>query len=171
MKQKIEDSVPQIADSVYIHERAVVIGKVNLAKDVSVWPNAVLRADIAPINIGEGSNIQDNACLHVDFDKPVILGKNITVGHNAVVHGAKVGDNCLIGMGAVVMESTIGDNCIIAAGALLPAGKNIQSGSLVMGVPAKIVRKLTEEEISHIKENAEVYKKLAAVFKQKCKEF
>ena len=72
----------------------------------------------------------------MDFDKPVILGKNITVGHNAVVHGAKVGDNCLIGMGAVVMESTIGDNCIIAAGALLPAGKNIESGSLVMGVPA-----------------------------------
>lgn len=171
MKQKINNCVPQIADKVYIHQRAVIIGKVILAEDVSLWPNAVLRADIAPISIGAGSNIQDNASLHVDFDKPVILGKNVSVGHNAVVHGAKIGDNCLIGMGAVVMESTVGDNCIIAAGALLPAGKTIESGSMVMGVPAKIVRKLTEKEISQIKENAEVYKKLASVFKQDCKEF
>ena len=171
MKQKIKNSVPYIPANVYIHERAVVIGKVNLAEDVSIWPNAVLRADIAEIIIGSGSNIQDNACLHVDFDKPVILGKNVTVGHNAVVHGAKVGDNCLIGMGAVVMESTIGNNCIIAAGAVLPAGKTIESGSMVMGVPAKIVRKLTDEEISQIRKNAEVYKELAAVFKQDCKEF
>ena len=169
MKQKIDKSAPQIAQGVYIHERAVVIGRVNLAQGVSLWPNAVLRADIADITVGEGSNIQDNACLHVDFDKPVVLGKNVTVGHNAVVHGAKVGDNCLIGMGAVVMESVIGDNCLIAAGSVLPAGKTIESGSLVMGVPAKAVRKLTQEEISGIKENAEVYKKLAAVFMQDCK--
>ena len=169
MKQKIDKSAPQTAPDVYIHERAVIIGKVTLAQGVSVWPNAVLRADIAAITVGEGSNIQDNACLHVDFDKPVVLGKNVTVGHNAVVHGAKVGDNCLIGMGAVVMESVIGKNCLIAAGSVLPAGKTIENGSLVMGVPSKAVRKLTEEEICKIKENAEVYKKLAAVFAQDCK--
>lgn len=170
MKQKISKTKPQIAPSAYIHERAVVIGAVTVGEDCSLWPNAVLRGDIAPIEIGAGSNVQDNACLHVNFEKPVILGKNVTVGHNAVVHGAKVGDNCLIGMGAVVMESVVGENCIIAAGSVLPAGKTIESGSMVMGVPAKAVRKLTSEEIAGIKENAEVYVKLAKVFAKECKE-
>lgn len=171
MKQKIEKSEPQISSSSYVHERAVLIGKVTLEDNTSVWPNAVLRADIAAIKIGRGSNVQDNACIHVDFDKPALIGENVTIGHNAVVHGAKVGDSTLIGMGAVVMESEIGPNCIIAAGSVLPAGKKIEAGSMVMGVPAKAVRKLSAEEIAKIKENAEVYAKLAGVYKKSCKEY
>lgn len=170
MKQKIDKSEPQTAPGVYVHERAVIIGKVVLKENSSIWPNAVLRADIAPIIIGEGSNVQDNACIHVDFDKPAVLGRNVTVGHNAVVHGTKIGDNCLIGMGATVMESVVGDNCLIAAGSVLPAGKVIESGSMVMGVPARAVRKLTPEEIAKIKENAEVYAKLAGVYQKDCRE-
>lgn len=170
MKQKIEKSEPQISSEAYVHERAVLIGKVVVGENASIWPNAVLRADIAPITIGRGSNVQDNACVHVDFDKPALIGANVTIGHNAVVHGAKIGDNCLIGMGAVVMESEIGENCVIAAGSVLPAGKKIEEGSMVMGVPAKAVRKLRAEEIAKIKENAEVYAKLAGVYRKNCKE-
>ncbi|MDR1684084.1 MAG: gamma carbonic anhydrase family protein [Elusimicrobiota bacterium] len=164
MKQKINNMQPVAAATAYVHERAVLIGGVELGENVSIWPNAVLRGDIAEIIVGANSNVQDNATIHVDFGRPAIIGKNVTIGHNAVVHGAVVGDNTLIGMGAIVMESEIGPNCIIGAGALIPAGKTIPAGSLVIGSPAKVARALSEDEIAHLSQHALAYVKLASAF-------
>ena len=117
-----------------------------------------------------GSSRQDNACVHVNYDCPAIIGKGVSVGHGAVVHGSKIGDNCLIGMNAVVLESEIGPNCLIGAGAVVTAGKNIPAGSLVMGVPAKVVRELSEDEINGILRNAHEYVRLAQKFKDESEE-
>lgn len=170
MKERINEQVPQVHPSCYIHKTAAVIGSVTLAENVSVWPGAVLRADIAPIYVGENSNIQDTACVHVNYDCPAVIGKGVSVGHGAIVHGSKIGDNCLIGMNAVVMESEIGPNCIIGAGAVVPAGKNIPAGSLVMGVPAKIMRQLDEDEINGVLKNAREYASAIRVYKDHCEE-
>ncbi len=170
MKQKILNRQPEIAVQAYVHPTAVLIGGVKAAEGVSIWPNAVLRADIAAIEIGHNSNVQDGVCIHVDYEKPALIGKNVTIGHNAVIHGAKIGDNTLIGMGAIVMEAQIGEGCIIGAGALIPAGKEIPRGSLVMGVPAKIVRQLSEEEIKNLEKHALEYVKLAEAFQKTCRD-
>jgi len=139
---------------------------VTIANGASVWPCAVLRGDIAEVIIGENSNVQDNACIHVNHNQPAVIGKGVTVGHGAVVHGATVGDNCLIGMNAVVLESEIGPNCIIGAGSVVTAGKKIPAGSLVIGVPAKIIRTLSEDEVNGIIKNAAEYLALAEIFKK-----
>ena len=167
MKERINELVPKTAPSVYIHPTAVLCGQVTLGENVSVWPCAVLRGDIAPISIGENSNIQDNACVHVNYNCPAQIGCGVTVGHGAVIHGSKIGDNCLIGMNAVVLESELGPNCLVAAGAVVTAGKNIPAGSLVMGVPAKVVRELTEDEMNEILQNAREYVKLGQLYKDK----
>ncbi len=166
MIEKLGPLTPQIDPSCFVHKTASVIGQVTLAKNVSVFPCAVLRGDIAAISVGEGSNIQDNACLHVNYDAPCQIGRGVSVGHGAVVHGSKIGDNVIIGMNAVVMETEIGPNCIIGAGAVVPAGKSIPAGSLVMGVPAKVVRQLEEEEVNGILQNAREYAKAIPVFKE-----
>lgn len=156
------DKKPVIADSTFIAPGAKVIGDVTIKDDASVWYNAVVRADLAPVKIGENTNIQENCALHVDIDVPVILGDNITIGHGAIVHGCRIEDNCLIGMGATILNNAvIGENTIIGAGALVTEGKNIPSGSLVLGVPGKVVRELNEEEIEEIEESAEHYARLA----------
>ena len=170
MKERIKNQVPQVASSAYVHKSAVIIGDVKIGENVSVWPCAVLRGDIAAITIGDNSNLQENACVHVNYGAPVVLGKGVSVGHGAVVHGSKIGDNCLIGMNAVVMESEIGPNCIIGAGAVIPAGKNIPAGSLVMGVPAKVVRRLEEDEVNDIMKNAHDYVDAIPLYKTECKE-
>ena len=146
MKEQINKLTPSVPASCYVHKTAVIIGDVHLEENVSVWPCAVIRGDIAAVYIGANSNIQENACIHVNYGVPAQIGKGVSVGHGAVVHGSKIGDNCLIGMNAVVMESEIGPNCIIGAGAVVPAGQNIPAGSLVMGVPARVVRRLEEDE-------------------------
>lgn len=168
MKERINEQVPKTAPSCYLHATSVVSGSVTLGENVSVWPCAVLRADIAEIVIGENSNVQDNACIHVNYNSPAIIGRGVSIGHGAVVHGCKVGDNCLIGMNAVVMESEIGPNCVIGAGAVVTAGKNIPAGSLVMGVPAKVIRQLTEDEINGILQNGREYVRLAQLYKDQC---
>ncbi len=167
MKERMDELVPKTAPSAYIHPTAVLSGSVQIAENASIWPCAVLRGDIAPITIGENTNIQDNACVHVNYNCPAVIGKGVTVGHGAIVHGSKIGDNCLIGMNAVVLESEIGPNCLIAAGAVVTAGKNIPAGSLVMGVPAKVVRELTEDEMNSILQNAREYVKLGQLYKNK----
>ena len=167
MKERIDELTPKIAPSAYIHPTAVVSGAVTLGENASIWPCAVLRGDIAEISVGENSNIQDNACVHVNYNCPATIGRGVTVGHGAVVHGSKIGDNCLIGMNAVVLESEIGPNCLIAAGAVVTAGKNIPAGSLVMGVPAKVIRELTEDEMNSILQNAREYVKLSKLYKDK----
>ena len=162
---------PKIGKNCFLAETAAIIGDVTIGDDCSIWYGTVLRGDVNTITIGNKVNIQDGAVIHTLYKRSVTkIGNNVSIGHNATIHGATIEDNCLIGMGAVVMESVVGENCIIAAGSVLPAGKTIESGSMVMGVPAKAVRKLTSEEIAGIKENAEVYVKLAKVFAKECKE-
>jgi len=149
---------PTIDPSAFVAAGARIVGNVDLGPGTSVWYNAVLRGDSEGITIGRNSNIQDNVSVHVDPDGPVVLGENVTVGHNAVVHSCTIGDESLIGMGAVVMGgAVIGKQCLIAGGALILEGTEIPDGSLVAGVPAKVRRPLTDDEKAGLLRNAEVY--------------
>lgn len=142
----------------YLSPSACLSGDVTLAADTSVWHNATLRADDGPIRVGRGSNIQDNAVLHMDPGGEVDLGEYVTVGHGAILHGCRVGDNTLVGMGAIVMNhARIGCNCVIAAGALVTQGMEIPDNSLVMGSPGRVKRRVTEEEVRASRRNAEHY--------------
>lgn len=147
-----------ISDKAYITKTAVIEGDVTIEKDVSIWYGAVLRGDLASIYVGEGSNVQENCTLHVDRNCPVKIGKGVTIGHGAIIHGCEVGDNSLIGMGAIVLNgAVIGKNCIIGAGALVTGGTVIPDNSLVIGSPGKVKREVTEAEIAANRENAEEY--------------
>ncbi len=141
---------------------AHVIGDVTLGNNVSIWYNAVVRGDIEPISIDDNSNIQDNCVVHVSKDYPVKVGKKVSVGHNAILHGCTIDDNVIVGMGATVLNGAhIQKNCLIGAGALVTENKTFPEGSLIIGMPAKAVRKLTEEEIDSLTENANEYVKLS----------
>ncbi|MCQ2507561.1 MAG: gamma carbonic anhydrase family protein [Dorea sp.] len=154
----------KIDASVFIADGAKVMGDVTIGKDASVWYNAVIRADRAPIVIGQRSNIQDGAILHEDTDNPLILGDEVVVGHGAILHGCEIGDHTLIGMGAIVLnKAKIGKNCMVGAGALVTGGKEFPDGSLIIGSPAKVKRELTQAEIDSINENIEEYIHLAKV--------
>ncbi|MCI8300285.1 MAG: gamma carbonic anhydrase family protein [Lachnospiraceae bacterium] len=156
---------PVIAENVFIAPGSVVRGNVTLMNDVSVWFQAVIRAETGSVVIGSGSNIQDGCVIHVDQGADVTIGNQVTVGHNAIVHGCSVGDNSLIGMGAIIMNhAVIGKNCIVAAGAVVTQNTKIPDNSLVMGSPAKIRRTVTAEEITHNQENAAHYIAQAAVY-------
>ena len=152
------DSSGTIAESANIVKESVVIGDVSIGAHSTVLFGAVLRGDDNPIIIGEGTNVQDNCTIHTSQVDPAILGNHVTVGHNAIIHGCKVGDNTLIGLGVIVMnKSVIGKNCLVAAGSLVLENQTIPDGSMVMGRPAKVTRKLTEEEIAHLEESAMHY--------------
>lgn len=167
MKYRLGDDRVEMAEGAWIAETAVVIGKVRLEKNASVWFNAVLRGDCELILIGENSNVQDGAIMHTDPGSPLILGKNVTVGHKAMLHGCTVGDDSLIGINAVVLNGAkIGRNCIIGANALIPEGKEIPDGSLVMGSPGKVVRQLSEQQAMAIKAGAAHYVHNAQRFKR-----
>lgn len=149
---------PIIDPSVFVAKGAVVLGDVTIEKDCSIWYNAVVRSTESFIKIGEGTNVQDNAVIHVGHSHPTIIGSYVTIGHGAIVHGCTIEDNVLIGMGAIILNGAkIGKNCIIAAGALIPQNKEIPDNSLVMGSPGKIVRQVTAEEIIQNRKNAENY--------------
>lgn len=144
--------------STLIFPGAVVVGAVTLGENCSVWYNAVIRADEDAIVIGDGTNIQDNAVLHVTTGLPLTLGSHVTVGHGAILHSCTVGDDSLIGMGATVLDgAVIGKGCLIAAGAVVTPRSVIPDGSMVMGAPGKVRRELTAEEIADIRRNAQVY--------------
>ncbi len=144
--------------TLFIAEGAVVKGDVTFGNRVSIWYNAVLRGDMAPIVLGDDTNVQECAILHVSPNLPLTLGRGVTVGHGAILHSCTVGDNTLIGMGAIVLDGAkIGKNCIIAAGALVTGNTEIPDGSMVMGSPAKIRRALTDAEIAANTENAAEY--------------
>jgi len=156
---------PRLAEGVYLARGAVVIGDVEIGADASVWFNAVIRGDVAPIRIGKGSNVQDGAVLHVDRGTPCLVGDDVTIGHAAVVHGTTVGDGVTIGMGATVLSrSTIGEEAIVAAGALVPEDAVVAAGALVMGVPAREKRLLTAVERAASRENARRYVRNAAKY-------
>lgn len=150
---------PSVPASAYLAPGARVIGNVVLGEKVGVWFNAVLRGDSDAIVIGDGSNIQDNVSGHGDPGSPLRVGRNVSVGHNAVIHGCTIGDDCLIGMGAIVMNgAVVGAGSLVAAGAVVLEGQQIPAGSLVAGVPAKVRRPLTEDERADIVRNAENYR-------------
>ena len=151
---------PKIHPSAYIAPTAVIIGDVKIEEGVSVWDGAVLRGDVSFIKIGKNSNIQDNAVIHVDYEQPTVIGENVTVGHLAVVHGASVGNNVIVGIHAVVLNNAeIGDGSVIGAGAVVTPGTKIPPKSLVVGVPAKVVRKGNDVE-KMAKENGLIYQRL-----------
>jgi carbonic anhydrase/acetyltransferase-like protein (isoleucine patch superfamily) len=150
---------PSVEPSAFIAAGARVIGGVTLGEGSSVWYNAVLRADGDTITVGAGSNLQDNVSVHVDAGRPVVIGENVSVGHNAVVHGCSIGDGSLIGMGAVVLNgAVIGEGCLVAGGAVVLEGAVIPPGSLVAGVPAKVRRELTADERAALLRNADAYR-------------
>ena len=151
--------VPAIDSTAFLAAGARVIGSVTIGEGSSVWYNAVLRADSDTIAIGAGSNAQDNVSIHVDQGHPVLIGNDVSIGHNAVVHGCTIGDGSLVGMGAVVLSgAVVGSECLIAGGALVLSGTEVPDGSLVAGVPAKVRRELTAEEREGLRQNARVYR-------------
>ena len=157
-----ENAQPTIDPEAFIAEGAVVRGDVRIERNASIWYNAVLRGDVDSIAVGEGSNIQDGCVVHVDRGCPVRIGRNVTVGHGAIVHGCTIGDGTLIGMGAIILNgAAIGEGCIVGAGALVTQGKHIPSGTLVVGSPARTIRAVTPEEREHNLANAQLYIKEA----------
>ena len=149
---------PKIDPDSWIAPNATVIGEVQIAKGASIWWNCTLRGDTDLLSVGENSNIQDNSVLHTDPGIPLIVGKNVTVGHRVILHGCTVGDNSLIGMGSTLLNgAVIGKNCLIGANTLIPEGKVIPDRSLVVGLPGRIVRELTDEEVANLQLSADRY--------------
>jgi carbonic anhydrase/acetyltransferase-like protein (isoleucine patch superfamily) len=157
----IRGRAPELHAESWVAPNASVIGQVILAARSSVWYGATLRAEAEPIEIGTGTNIQDGATIHVDPGFPIKVGANVSVGHNAVLHGCEIEDGCLIGMGAVILNGAkIGAGSLIAASALVPQGAVIPPRSLVAGVPGKVRRELSDAEVTHNRNNAQVYQAL-----------
>lgn len=156
----LDGAAPELAEGgrSWAAPDAQLIGKVRLKTDASVWFGAVLRGDNEWIEVGEGSNVQDHAVLHTDMGFPLVIGRNCTIGHRAMLHGCTIRDNSLIGMGATLLNGcVIGRNCLIGAGALIPEGKIIPDNSLVMGMPGKVVRELDAEAAARLPKSAEGY--------------
>ncbi|MCF0147141.1 MAG: gamma carbonic anhydrase family protein [Clostridium sp.] len=146
---------PAIDKTCYISDSADIIGDVVIEKNANIWFGTTIRGDMSKIHIGENTNIQENSVVHVDFDCETNIGKNVTVGHRAIIHGCSIADNVLVGMGSIILNGAkIGKNSIIGAGSLVTQYKEFEEGVLIMGSPAKVVRKLTEEEIAHIEQSA-----------------
>ena len=150
MIRSIEGCTPETAQAAFIAENATVCGDVKLGEESSVWFGAVLRAEGEPLRVGSRTNIQDNVTVHVDYGYPVSIGNNVTVGHNAVVHGCTVEDDVLVGMGSTILNgAVIGKGSVVAAGALVLEGAVVPPNSLVAGVPAKVKKTFTEEEVAN----------------------
>ncbi|MEU6092441.1 gamma carbonic anhydrase family protein [Streptomyces sp. NPDC047085] len=157
---------PQVDPEAFVAPTASVIGNVTLHAGAGVWYGAVVRGDVERITVGAQANVQDNVTLHADPGFPVTIGERVSIGHNAVVHGATVGDDCLIGMGATVLNgAVIGAGSLVAAQALVPQGMVVPPGSLVAGVPAKVRRELSEEERQGVTLNGTMYAELAKAHK------
>ncbi|OPJ55490.1 gamma carbonic anhydrase family protein [Clostridium oryzae] len=169
MLHKDKDKFPIVHKNSFIAEGTHIIGNVCIKERASVWYGAVLRGDDNYIELGEGSNIQDNCVVHGSTHAdPVIIGKHVTIGHSAIIHGCKIGDNCLIGMGSIIMDgAVIGNNTVIGAGSIVTENKNIPDGVLCLGRPARVIRKLTVQDIDKIKEAAEHY---SSIIKKENKE-
>lgn len=149
---------PKIHPSAYVHPTACIIGDVIIDADCSIWPYAVIRGDLGQIHIQEGTSIQEHVLIHSDKDSKVTIGKHVTVGHRAILHGTHVDDEVLIGMGSILLDySHIKKHSIVGAGALVTSNKTFLSRSLILGSPAKVVKEVSEQDIISIKENAEHY--------------
>lgn len=160
--RSLGDRRPQIDATAYVADGAQIIGDVVLGSATSVWFNAVLRGDTEQISIGSGSNVQDGAILHADPGYPCSVGAGVVTGHGAILHGCQIGDECLIGMGAVILNGArIASGSIVVAGAIVPEGKAFPPRSLIMGVPAKVVRETTARDLEQIAAGARHYQERA----------
>ena len=163
---QLEDLKPVVHPSAWVADTAQVIGHVTLAENSSVWFGVVIRGDTSTIQVGKGSNIQDNSVLHADEGMPLVIGEGVTVGHQVMLHGCTVGNNSLIGIGAIVLNGAkIGNNCLVGAGALVTESKEFEDGSMIIGSPAKAVRMLSPEQIEGLKMSAKHYMNNASRYK------
>ena len=161
MIRDLKDKKTKIHGDTFIADSADILGDVVIGKGSSIWYGAVVRGDMSDVRIGAYTNIQDNVTVHVDTNQPTEIGHYVTVGHNAIVHGCKVGDNSLIGIGSIILNgAVIGDNSIIGAGALVTEGTVIPPNSLVMGSPGKVKKEVSEEQIETVRQNAIRYEEL-----------
>lgn len=157
----------KVDKSVFIAEGSIIRGDVTIGKDSGVWFNAVVRGDTDRIVIGDRTNVQDGAVLHVDTGFPLTIGDDVTIGHNAIVHGCTIGNNVIIGMGAIVLNgAVIEDNCVIGAGSLVSQGKVIPAGSVAFGSPAQVKKEMSPEAIEHNHHSAEHYVELGRKYKE-----
>lgn len=156
MIRKYKENLPQVHESAFIEDSAQVIGDVVIGESSSIWFNATVRGDVNYIRIGDRTNVQDNCVLHVTKGThPLIIGNDITIGHNVTLHGCTIKDRCLLGMGSIVLDGAqVGEDAIVGAGALVTEGMIVEPGTLVVGVPAKAIRRLTDEELKRIKKSA-----------------
>lgn len=162
--QDYDGALPQLPQEgqAWIAPTAALVGSVELGRDVSLWYGAVVRGDNEPIKLGAGTNVQENAILHVDPGFPMVIGENVTIGHGAILHGCTIDDGCIIGMGSIVMNGAkIGKNCLIAAGAVVLEKTEIPDGALVVGSPATVKRTLSETAQAGLLRGAETYQKKA----------
>lgn len=159
---QVGSRVPRVEPGVFVAEGAQIVGDVQIARDASVWYNAVLRGDINRVTVGERTNIQDAAVVHVTEELPALIGRDVTVGHGAIVHACTVGDGCLIGMGSVVLDgAVIGAGSLVAAGAVVLQSVHVPEGSLVAGIPGRVIRSLSPEEREQLLESARQYVRYA----------
>ena len=163
---KLDNIKPKIHENTFIANSADIIGNVEIFENVSIWFGAVLRGDVEKIVVGKNSNIQDNSTVHTDFGIPCIIGENVTVGHNVVLHSCNISDNVIIGMGSTILNGAkIAKNCLVGANSFVTHKLEYEEGVLILGNPAKIVRILTDEEIEHIIKNANHYVENAKRYK------
>lgn len=163
---QLSAAVPDIDETAFVADSASVIGKVKLAAHASVWFDVTIRGDNELISVGENSNVQESAVLHTDIGYPLTIGNNVTIGHQAMLHGCTIHDGALIGIQAVVLNgAVIGKNCLVGAGALVTEGKHFPDNSLIIGSPAKVARTLSEQEISNMHKNTDNYVQRAQLFK------
>lgn len=158
VRNRYLENIPQIDPTAFVADSADLIGAVSLGKQSSIWYKAVVRADDEPVTIGEGTNIQDGCIIHIDPGQPTILGNFVTVGHRAIVHGAWIDDYVMVSIGAIILTGArIGTNSIIGAGALVTEGMEIPPNSLVVGVPGRVIKSVSEEQSARIRGTADVY--------------
>ncbi|MGG1943201.1 gamma carbonic anhydrase family protein [Trinickia sp. NRRL B-1857] len=163
---KLGEHAPTIHESVFVADTATIVGKVTLEENASVWFGAAIRGDNEPITIGCGSNVQEGAVLHTDPGRPLSLGRDVTVGHQAMLHGCTIGDNSLVGIQAVVLNgAVIGRNCLVGAGSVVTENKTFPDRSLILGSPARVARELTDEEVERLAQSAKSYVERRALFK------
>ncbi|EKY26267.1 gamma carbonic anhydrase family protein [Clostridium celatum] len=162
MIKEFEGNIPRIDESTYISESVDIIGDVTIEENANIWFGPRLRGDMNKIVIGKNTNIQENTVVHVDKNCPCLIGKDVTIGHGAIIHGCEICDNVLVGMGSIILNNAkIGKNTIIGAGSLITQGKVFPEGVLILGNPAKVVRELSEAEIESIKNSANNYVNLS----------
>ncbi len=167
---QLGEHAPEIDATAYVADSATLIGKVTLEQDASVWSGATIRGDNERITIGKGSNVQEGTVMHTDMGFPLTIGSNVTIGHQAMLHGCTVGDGSLIGIQAVILNGAkIGKGCLVGAGALVTEGKEFPDYSLIIGTPAKVVRTLGPEDITRLEASAASYVARAKLFKAELK--